>query len=76
MSKSKALSTNSKIKALSHFLDPDTAVADNLVPPSSTERMMAIGYWLLHSTFRCSNMIAGYLFVAERNQRIAKEEGD
>ena len=76
MTKSKVLSTHFKIKALSHFLDPDTAVADNLVLQSPTKRMTAIGHWLPHSTSRCLNMVAGYLFVAEWKKRIAEEEGD
>lgn len=76
MSKSKVLSTHLKIKTLSQFLGPDTAVAYNFVLPSSTETMTAIGYWFLHSTFRRSNMIAGHLFVAERKVNFAEEEGD
>lgn len=70
------LSTHLKLKALSHFLDPDTSVADNSVLPNLTERMTAIGYWLLHWTSHCLNMTAGYLVVAEWKKRTAEEEGD
>lgn len=65
-----------EVKALSHVLDPDTAVADNFALPSLAEMMMAVEYWLLHSESRCLNMIEGYLSVAELRIRIVEEEGD
>ena len=76
LSKSKVLSTHLKTKTLSHFLDPDTAVADNFVLPSPMGTTTVIGCWFLYSTSRCLNRIAGSLFVAGGNARIAEEEGD
>ena len=70
------LSTHLKIKTLSQFLDPGTAVADNSVLPSPVETTTVTGCWFLRSTSRCLSMIAGSLFVAERNPRTAEEEGD
>ena len=38
--------------------------------------MTAREYWHLHSTTRCLNKTAGYLFVAEWKRWIAEEEED